>query len=467
MAKPVLLLSQLSVCLLVLFQGSLAHHCSQQQNQCQLDRLNALEPDSTVQCEAGTIESWNPNRAEFQCAGVAVVRRTIEPNGLLLPFYSNAPQLVYIVQGRGMTGTVFPACHKTFQESQESVGGTPKAQDQHQKIHRFRQGDVLALPAGVAHWCYNDGNDPIIAVSVIDTTNSANQLDRNPRNFHLAGNPVDEFQQSQSGREGQYSHGQGRRPLYSCNNLFCGMDTRLISESFNINEQLAKKLQSQDDFRGNIVNVEGGLRLVRPPMTQQEKFEQEERGQGGHCYNGLEETFCTLKIRENIADPSRADVYVPEVGRVSTVNSKNLPILRWLQLSASHVSLNNGAVRLPHWHINAHSIIYALRGVATIQVVNEFGNTVFDGSIREGQVLTVPQNFVVVKRAERGGFQYVAFQTNDNAMSSDLAGRTSAINGMPVEVLANAFRVSIEDARSIKSGRQETTLTMSTVKASV
>lgn len=64
-----------------------------------MDRINALEPDNRVECEAGVIDSWNPNEDQFQCAGVAVVRWTIEPRGLLLPSYSNAPQLVYIVRG--------------------------------------------------------------------------------------------------------------------------------------------------------------------------------------------------------------------------------------------------------------------------------------------------------------------------------------------------------------------------------
>ncbi|XP_050206837.1 11S globulin seed storage protein Ana o 2.0101-like [Mercurialis annua] len=465
MAKPCAVLLSVTVFLLVLLHGSVARReFMQQGNECQLSRLHALEPDNRVECEAGLVESWNPNRDQFQCAGVAVVRRTIQPNGLLLPSYSNAPQLLYIVKGRGMTGMLFPGCAETFQESQESAGGSSsKFQDQHQKVRHFRQGDIIALPAGVAHWCYNDGNEPVVMVSVLDTANNHNQLDINPRNFYLAGNPEDEFEQFKRGTERE------QRPLRrirerqqgSCNNLFCGMDSRVLSEAFDIDEQLARKLQSRNDYRGSIVHVEGGLQVVRPPRTIQERQEQEERmreRRTGPHYNGIEETFCTMRIKENIADPSRADVFVPEVGRVSTVNSHNLPILRSLQLSASHVVLRNDAVRLPHWNLNAHSLIYAVRGQARIQVVDENGNSVFDGSVREGQVLTVPQNFVVVKRAESERFEYVAFKTNDNAMTSDLSGRTSALRGMPVEVLANAFRVSIEEASRIKFSRKETTL---------
>ena len=100
MAKPILLYT--SLCLLVLFNGCLATQTSMQQkqfNQCQLDRLDALKPNHRIEAEAGVIESWDPNDNQFQCVGVAVVRRTIEPNGLLLPQYASAPQLIYIERG--------------------------------------------------------------------------------------------------------------------------------------------------------------------------------------------------------------------------------------------------------------------------------------------------------------------------------------------------------------------------------
>ncbi|XP_065874044.1 11S globulin-like [Euphorbia lathyris] len=453
----------LSLCCLVLFQGCLARFNLEQRNECQLERLSALEPDTKIQCEAGYIESWNPNHDQFQCTGVAVVRRTIEPKGLLLPHYSNAPQLMYIVQGRGMTGALFSGCPETFQESQQSRGS--QDQDQHQKIRHFRRGDVIAFPAGVAHWCYNDGNENVVMVNVLDTTNIGNQLDTNPRHFYLAGNPEDEFKQlSERPREGRQQPFTRRHSQGSCNNIFCGLSSSLIAEAFNINQDLARKLQSENDFRGSIVRVEGELSVVRPPRTQQEMSAQQEqscRRRGGSCDNGAEETFCTMRMKENIADPSRADIFIPEVGRISTVNSHNLPILGFIKLSASHVVLRNDAVRLPHWHMNAHSIIYCLEGQATIQVSDENGNRVFDGTLREGQVLAVPQNFVMVKRAECDRFEYVAFNTNENAMTSDLAGRTSAFRAMPAEVIANAFQISREDAMRLKFGREETTLAMS------
>ena len=59
-----------------------------------------------VPSEAGFTEYLDQNHEQFRCAGVAVHRRTILPRGLLLPSYSNAPSLVYVVQGSIITSVV-------------------------------------------------------------------------------------------------------------------------------------------------------------------------------------------------------------------------------------------------------------------------------------------------------------------------------------------------------------------------
>jgi len=79
-----------------------------------------------------------------------------------------------------------PGCPESFQSFQRTGGGMQEGRgqsqrDQHQRVNRFREGDVLAVPAGVAHWTYNDGEQPIVAITVVDTSNNANQLDPNRR----------------------------------------------------------------------------------------------------------------------------------------------------------------------------------------------------------------------------------------------------------------------------------------------
>ncbi|XP_071724674.1 LOW QUALITY PROTEIN: 11S globulin seed storage protein Jug r 4-like, partial [Rutidosis leptorrhynchoides] len=447
-------------------------------NECQLEQLNALKPDNRVQTDAGLIETWNPNHEQFRCSGVAVVRKTIERNGLSLPEFSNSPQLIYIVQGKGVGGSIIPGCPETYHESEIGVQGQQgRSLDQHQKLRRFREGDVIAVPAGVAHWCYNDGDAPLITVVLYDTSNSANQLDNlDAYTFHMAGNPRKEHRRQQEYlQEGLRGHGQQEPPYYQrhgqrqeCNNIFCGFDTRILSDVFNVDESTIKKIQSQDDNRGSTVRVKGeSLKVISPPRLREEEEgrrhkEEEEHGErrhGGESDNGLEEGMFTMRVIENIGDADSADVYTPRAGRTSTLNSNNLPVLRQLRLGAERGSLYKNGMMVPHWNLNAHSIMYAIRGSARVQVVDNFGRSVFDGTVQKGQILTVPQNYAVVKQAESEGFDWISFKTNDNAMITTLSGKTSAIRAIPEQVLANSFMISREEARKLKFNVQESTLT--------
>ncbi|KAJ4825719.1 hypothetical protein Tsubulata_001219 [Turnera subulata] len=445
-----------------------------QQNECQLERITAQEPSRRFESEAGFTEIFNENDEQFRCAGVAVLRHTIQQRGLLLPSYSNTPKLVYVEQGRGFHGAAFPGCPETFQSSSGSQAAGEKrraiSRDEHQKVRQIREGDVVALPAGVADWFYNEGNSPLVLVQFLDTGNAANQLDQDFRKFFLAGNPQRELQ-SQRGRfEREGARGLERRqtpggPQQTYRNVFSGFDEQFLSEAFNIDTQLASRLRNEDDRRGIIVRAEHELRFVGPQFSREEsealereESERERGSHGGRFMNGFEETFCSARLRHNLNDPSRADIFNPRAGRLKTVNSFNLPILRFLQFSAKKVFLYRNAMMTPHWNKNAHSICYVTRGSGRVQIVSDNGQTVFDQEVRQGQVFTAPQNFAVVKRAGDEGFEYVSFNTNDHAEINQLAGRVSVFRAIPEEVLSNAFQISREEATRLKFNREEVTL---------
>lgn len=99
--------------------------------------------------------------------------------------------------------------------------------------------------------------------------------------------------------------------------------------------------------------------------------------------------------------------------------------------------------------------MYVTKGRGRLQIVDDNGNNVFDDDLREGQILVLPQNFVVLKRASNEGFEWIALRTNDNAKIQTLSGRISAIRAMPDDVLANAFQLSNEQVRRLKYNREE------------
>lgn len=102
MAKTKSLL--ITLCLLLFFTCScsarqLPRHQSESFNECQIDSIDALEPDNRIESEAGLTETWDANHPELRCVGVSVLKRTINPNGLHLPSYVTYPELHFVEQG--------------------------------------------------------------------------------------------------------------------------------------------------------------------------------------------------------------------------------------------------------------------------------------------------------------------------------------------------------------------------------
>ena len=145
-------------------------------------------------------------------------------------------------------------------------------------------------------------------------------------------------------QEGQQQHGhhESERGESSGGNILSGFDTETLSNVMGINRELAEKLKGRNDQRGEIVRVQGKLGVLRPSRSESREEEygsEEEREERGRMANGLEQSFCSMRIKENIGDPRRADVYNPNGGKLTTLNSQKLPILRYLKLSASRGSL--------------------------------------------------------------------------------------------------------------------------------
>lgn len=124
-------------------------------------------------------------------------------------------------------------------------------------------------------------------------------------------------------------------------------------------------------------------------------------------------------------------------------------------MGATRVNLYQNALLSPFWNINAHSVVYIIQGSAQVQVANNQGRTVFSGVLHQGQLLIIPQNHAVIKKAEHNGCQYVAIKTIPNPMVSRVAGKNSILRALPVDVIANAYRISRDEARRLKNNRAD------------
>jgi hypothetical protein len=109
------------------------------------------------------------------------------------------------------------------------------------------------------------------------------------------------------------------------------------------------------------------------------------------------------------------------------------------------------AIVSPRYTIGAQSVLYVTRGSVKVQVVDNRGVAVFHGVLRQGQPLVVPEYYVFLAEAEKGGDQYVVFKTNANPVVNRIAGRGSVLRALPVGVIAAAYNVSTSDAVKIKN----------------
>lgn len=133
----------------------------------------------------------------------------------------------------------------------------------------------------------------------------------------------------------------------------------MIAEAFGVSPDLIRRMQNQNTDKGIIVQLRERLRVVAPEQ-EDEEFEHEEeepfrrrrRGRrfnaeegaeedvGATAENGFEETFCTMKVRQNIDVRREADVHSRQAGKLNIVNMHKMPILQYIDMSAERGRLN-------------------------------------------------------------------------------------------------------------------------------
>lgn len=112
--------------------------------------------------------------------------------------------------------------------------------------------------------------------------------------------------------------------------MFVGFDVELLTEAFKAEAHVIRKLQGQNDRRGNIVRLEGDLQVPSEPQQD---------GLLAHR-NGIEETLCSFRLKQNIGEARQADVFTPLGGRIGGVTGFDLPILKnMIKLSARRAFL--------------------------------------------------------------------------------------------------------------------------------
>ncbi|MED6158126.1 hypothetical protein PIB30_029924 [Stylosanthes scabra] len=446
-------LLSLTLAYLVLIQCLTCHAQSQGDDritECRLEHLSLMKPTKRVDSEGGVTEFWDDNHHQLQCIGVTLIRYTIRPKGLLLPFYTNAPRIHYVLQGKGVMEIVVTGCPAMYRSS-------TKGFDEHQKIQYIQQDDAVAVPSSSVNWIYNTGDSDLLLFSLVDVANADNQLDPTFRNFFLGGS-------SMNRKEGQNSNSKwfknNQREVQEGNNVFSGLALETLIGSFNVQSVIAEKIQGLKDWRGSIILVKEGLDLLSPEQEEEEQTQERSQKRKKKSVNGIEETLCSYAFVHPLGEPRmHADKYNPRGGHITSLNTPNMAVLQYLQLGLDRGVLYKDAILVPHYNLNCHAVIYCTRGSALVQVIDENGKRVLDEEVMEGEVVIVPQHYVVVKKAGSDAFDWVAIKTSDNPMINTLAGELSLIRAIPEAVLMNSYQMQRKEARDLKRKGELTIIT--------
>src|SRR5215475_7125937 len=134
-----------------------------------------------------------------------------------------------------------------------------------------------------------------------------------------------------------------------------------------------------------------------------------------------------------------------DLGSITRLTADNFPILDGL--SIKRLVINPGAMRTPHWHVNANELTYCVKGTALVSVLDN-GSRFSSFTIAAGEMFhidsgslhhienigTEPAEFIVTFRHER-------------PVDFGLAGAFSAMTNA---VLGNTYDLDASDFAAIR-----------------
>nr|XP_043626534.1 cocosin 1-like [Erigeron canadensis] len=159
----------------------------------------------------------------------------------------------------------------------------------------------------------------------------------------------------------------------------------------------------------------------------------------------------TGKVYAPIGTPE-ADVVVKGGGIINSLTEMDFPVLVGMGISARFLRLEGKAMLSPSYVVDGSvQAIYVAKGGGQIRVVANEGKPSFDGDVVEGELLIVPQFFVVSMTADEGGMEIFSAITSSKPIFEQLAGNLSVWKALSPAVLQSALNISPELEELFKS----------------
>lgn len=223
-------------------------------------------------------------------------------------------------------------------------------------VLKLEQGDIIPVPIGAVSWWFNNGDSDLTIAFLGETSKAL--------------------------IPGQFSYFF----LTGVQGLVGSFSAELTSKVYNLNKDEVNKLtKSQTGVL--IIKLPKDQPMPKPQMDHTKEF----------VFN---------------VDSAHPDNVLKDGTLLTTLTEASFPFIGKVGLSLIRVKLEPGAIKAPSYQVNpAVQLIYIARGGGKIEIVGLNGKRVLDTQVKAGQLLVVPQFFVVAEMAGEAGMESYSIVT--------------------------------------------------------
>lgn len=350
-------------------------------------------PQERFKSEGGRVFCWGPRFTALKETKLGAALIELEPNGLVLPKYTDSPTVVYVVNGCAHAGLITPMGIRT-------------------NVRKIHAGQMWVIPKGWAHWiCNSNSKDKFLAFAVTDM--SSGPCPGNYTTFFLAGSgPQEKF-----------------------GGILHGFSKDLLAHAWDV---------EKDDVE-QLLKGQGGAGIIKVqnPEAAIQALEADAEG------NGFFSDY-THEMRWTAPDWE-----VKGAGCMVVVNKLKLPVLGCTNFAVFHVSLLPGAMKAPHWS-DAPEVMYVTEGKGKIEMTYPGGKQALSKELKPGDLVVIPALFPHAEKAcDDDKFKWVTVVGCHSPKIAFLAGANSVYKAMPPELLEAAFGVEKELSQKFRSRRTD------------
>ncbi|KAG5626799.1 hypothetical protein H5410_012017 [Solanum commersonii] len=255
----------------------------------------------------------------------------------------------------------------------ECIVGLISSEDSKEEVVKLQKGDTLPVTMKEVSWWYNDGHSKLEII--------------------FLGEYDDEY------TPGEYCGFF----LTRFTGILNGFSNEIIAKSFHMTKPEIKNLIKDQSSSNIIIKIKEDTKMPHP------------------CNKNAEH-----KLVFNLDSAKHCTVEVKNGGILSTVTCRNLPLLRYIGLSANRVVLEGGALFGPIFTADLSvQLSYVTKGSGHVQIMGPLCKVVLDTKVEEGELFFVPKFFPFVVEADEGGLEFFSVITSSKWEKVNLGSNIS------------------------------------------